>query len=127
MTLQLKKNKLDKRLKYIHARKKVSIIIYVATCTAVLIFSIVAASIATPRVASGADRLTGNRDWLLLKKFEFSIDEDVVTVSIKEIKKKMDVFMKNVQLLGMKDDVCSRDIRLARTVDLQRIIKPPNH
>ena len=71
--------------------------------------------------------MTGNRDWLLLKKFEFSIDEDVVTVSIKEIKKKMDVFMKNVQLLGMKDDVCSRDIRLARTVDLQRIIKPPNH
>ena len=37
MTLQLKKNKLDKRLKYIHARKKVSIIIYVATCSAVFI------------------------------------------------------------------------------------------
>ncbi|KAG5625021.1 hypothetical protein H5410_010239 [Solanum commersonii] len=178
--LQLKKNKLDKRLKYIHAWRKVSNIIFVATFAAVLICSVVAAAIAAPPVASALaaaasiplgsmgkwidsllknyeDAVKGQKELVntmhvgtfitikdldsirvlidrleieiesLLKKVEFAIDEDAVKVAIEEIRKKLDVFMKNVEDLGMQADVCSRDIRRARTVILQRIIKPPNH
>ncbi|XP_057782971.1 UPF0496 protein At4g34320-like [Salvia miltiorrhiza] len=59
---------------------------------------------------------------------EFAMmNEEAVRVGIEEIKKKLDVFMKNVEELGAQADNCSRDIRKARTVILQRIIKPPPH
>ncbi|KAL1557991.1 UPF0496 protein [Salvia divinorum] len=53
--------------------------------------------------------------------------EEAVRVGIGEIKKKVEVFMRKVEELGAMADGCSRDIRKARTVILQRIIKPPPH
>ncbi|KAB2635713.1 hypothetical protein D8674_026247 [Pyrus ussuriensis x Pyrus communis] len=59
----------------------------------------------------------------LLRNASFAIDEEAVKVAIEEIKKKLGVFMKNVEDLGTQADICCRDIRRARTVVLQRIIK----
>lgn len=53
--------------------------------------------------------------------------DDMVKIAIEEIKLKLNSFMKNVDDLGMQADNCSRDVRRARTVVLQRIIKPPQH
>lgn len=178
--LQMRKNKLDKRLKYIHAWRKVSSIIFVATFASVLICSVVAAAMAAPPVAAALaaaasiplgsmgkwidsllknyeDAVKGQKDVIhsmnvgtyvaikdldnirvlidrleldievLLKNVDFAIKENAVRLGIAEIKKKLDVFMKNVDDLGVQADVCSRDIRRARTVVLQRIIKHPNH
>ncbi|GAA0170186.1 hypothetical protein LIER_24498 [Lithospermum erythrorhizon] len=178
--LQLKKSKLDKKLKYIHAWRKVSNVIFVATFAAVLICSVVAAAVASPPLAATLAAATslplgsmgkwidslfknyenavkGQKDVInsmhvgtyvaikdldnirvlidkleieiesLLKQAEFIINEEAVKVGIEEIKKKLDVFMKNVEDLGVQADMCSRDIRRARTVVLQRIIKYPNH
>ncbi|KAG6525728.1 hypothetical protein ZIOFF_015695 [Zingiber officinale] len=50
--MQMRKNKLDKKLKSIKAWRKVSSIIFAATLTTFLICSIVAAAIATPPVAT---------------------------------------------------------------------------
>ncbi|KAK9286044.1 hypothetical protein L1049_014423 [Liquidambar formosana] len=178
--LQLRKNKLDKKLKYIHAWRKVSSMIFVATFAAVLICSVVAASMAAPPVAAAMaaassipvgsmgkwvdslwqnyeNALRGQREILnsmqvgtfiaikdldtirvlisrleieiesLLQTADFAIEEEAVKVGIEEIKKKLGVFMKNVEDLGVQADMCSRDIRRARTVVLQRIIKHPNN
>ena len=68
----------------------------------------------------------------LVKSAEFAIDgsdeagEEAVRVGIEEVRKHLGVFMKVVDELGAQADVCSRDIRRARTVVLQRIIKNPN-
>ena len=48
--LQIKKSKLDKKMKSVKAWKKVSMIIFAATFTAVLICSVVAAALAAPPV-----------------------------------------------------------------------------
>ncbi|XP_021896671.1 UPF0496 protein At4g34320-like [Carica papaya] len=178
--LQLRKNKLDKKLKYIHAWRKVSSMIFVATFAAVLICSVVAAAMAAPPVAAALaaatsiplgsmgkwidslwknyeNALRGQKEVIssmqagtyvaikdldnirvlidrleieiesLLKTVDFAIEEDAVKIAIEEIKKKLGVFMKNVEDLGLQADLCSRDIRRARTVVLQRIIKPPNN
>jgi hypothetical protein len=53
-------------------------------------------------------------------------DEEAVKFGIEEIKKKLESFMKSVEDLGEQADRCSRDIRRARTVVLQRIIRNPN-
>lgn len=53
-------------------------------------------------------------------------DEEAVKLAVEEIKKKLEVFMKSIEELGEQADQCSRDIRRARTVVLQRIIKYPN-
>lgn len=53
-------------------------------------------------------------------------DEEAVKFGVEEIKKKLEVFMKSVEDLGEQADRCSRDIRRARTVVLQRIIRHPN-
>jgi hypothetical protein len=53
-------------------------------------------------------------------------DEEAVKFGIEEIKKKLENFMKSVEDLGEQADRCSRDIRRARTVVLQRIIRNPN-
>ncbi|GAB4853930.1 hypothetical protein Ancab_018139 [Ancistrocladus abbreviatus] len=50
--LQLRKNKLDKKIKHIHVWRKVSSIIFAATFAAVLICSVVVAAVAAPPVAS---------------------------------------------------------------------------
>lgn len=177
--LQLKKSKLDKKLRYVHAWKKVSNIIFVATFAAVLICSVVAAATMAPTVAAALaaataipgsmgkwieslwknyeNELKGQREVIssmqvgtyvaikdldnirvlidrleielesLLKTAEFAISEDAVKLGIEEIRKKMVVFTKNVEDLGVQADMCSRDIRRARTVVLQRIIKHPNN
>ena len=178
--LQLRKNKLDKKLKYIHAWRKVSSIIFVATFASVLICSVVAAAMAAPPVAAALaaatavpvgsmgkwieslwknyeDALKGQKEVIssmqvgtyvaikdldnirvlidrleieidaLLQTADFAIEEEAVKVAIEEIKKKLGVLMKNVEDLGVQADICSRDIRRARTVVLQRIIKHPNN
>ncbi|RRT69747.1 hypothetical protein B296_00018745 [Ensete ventricosum] len=62
----------------------------------------------------------------LLDNADFAIkDVETVKVVIEEIKKKLEVFMKSVEDLGEQTDKCSRDIRRARTVVLQRIIRTP--
>ncbi|GLT98079.1 hypothetical protein SLE2022_156030 [Rubroshorea leprosula] len=62
----------------------------------------------------------------LLQNADFAIEEEPVKIVIEEIKKKMEVFMKNAENLGAQVDLCSSDIRQARRVVLQRIIKNPN-
>ncbi|CAI8618518.1 unnamed protein product [Vicia faba] len=177
--LQVRKNKLDKKLKSIHSWRKVSSMIFVATFAAVLICSVVAAAIAAPTVAAALaaataipigsmgkwidslwrnyeNALKGQKEVIgsmqagtyvaikdldnirvlidrleteiesLLHNLDFAIEEEAVKIGIEEIKKKLGVFMKNVEDLGVQADVCSRDIRRARTVVLQRIIKHPN-
>ncbi|KAK7274099.1 hypothetical protein RIF29_15173 [Crotalaria pallida] len=178
--LQLRKSKLDKKLKYIHTWRKVSGVIFVATVAAVLICSIVAAAIASPHVAAAIaaataipigsmgkwidslfknyeDALKGHKEVnitmqvgtyvaikdldnirvlidrleaeieSLLQNVDFAIEEEALKVAIEEIKKKLGIFMKNVDDLGVQADACSRDIMRARTVVLQRIIKLPNN
>ncbi|KAF2316566.1 hypothetical protein GH714_041907 [Hevea brasiliensis] len=72
------------------------------------------------------DRLEIDIEALMLNA-EFAIEEEAVKVAIEEIKKKLEAFMKHVEELGVQADTCSRDIRRARTVVLQRIIKHPNN
>ncbi|KAM1151896.1 hypothetical protein FF1_034560 [Malus domestica] len=178
--LQMRKNKLDKKLKCINAWRKVTGMIFVATFAAVLICSVVAAAMAAPPVAAALaaassipvgsmgnwidslwknyeNALRGQKEVIssmqvgtyvaikdldnirvlidrleidiesLLHNASFAIDEEAVKVAIEEIKKKLGVFMKNVEDLGTEADICSRDIRRARTVVLQRIIKHSNN
>ncbi|GLT58149.1 hypothetical protein SLA2020_310690 [Shorea laevis] len=178
--LQFRKNKLDKKLKYIHAWRKVSNMIFVASFAALLICSVVAAAMAAPPVAAALaaatsipvgsmgkwidslwknyeNALKGQKEMIssmqagtyvaikdldsirvlidrleidieaMLQTADFAIEEEAVKVGIEEIKKKLGVFMKNVDDLGTQADLCSRDIRRARTVVLQRIIKQPNN
>ncbi|RVW73289.1 UPF0496 protein [Vitis vinifera] len=63
----------------------------------------------------------------LLQNADFAIqEEDAVKLVIEEIKKKLHGFMETIEMLGQNTDKCSRDIRRARTVILQRIIRHPN-
>ncbi|KAK6120923.1 hypothetical protein DH2020_045337 [Rehmannia glutinosa] len=181
--LQSKKNKLDKKLKYIHAWRKVSSVIFAATFAAVLICSVVAAAMAAPPVAAALAAATsiplgsmgkwidsllknyetavrGQKEIInymsvgnivaikdldnirvlidrlevdietLMRNAEFAInnnEEDAVRIVVEEIRKNLGVFMRNIEELGFQADNCSRDIRRARTVILQRIIKQPHH
>ncbi|WOL11649.1 UPF0496 protein 1-like [Canna indica] len=177
--LQLRRNKLDKKLKSIKAWRKVSSIIFAATLAAILICSVVAAAVAAPPVAAALaaaasipigsmgkwidslmqdyeTALKGQKELLssmqvgtfvaikdlesirvlidkleteitsLLDNSDFAIkDAEAVKFGIEEIRKKLEVFTKSVEDLGEQADKCSRDIRRARTVVLQRIIKNP--
>ncbi|XP_020104032.1 UPF0496 protein 1-like [Ananas comosus] len=63
----------------------------------------------------------------LLGSAEFALrDEEAVRLGIEEIQRKMDEFMQSIEDLGEQADRCSREIRKARTVVLQRIIRHPN-
>ncbi|KAL3614132.1 hypothetical protein CASFOL_042206 [Castilleja foliolosa] len=62
----------------------------------------------------------------LLRSADFGADEGRVKLAVREIKKKMVVFTKNIDELEAQADKCSRDIRRDRNVILQRIIKHPN-
>jgi len=178
--LQLRKNKLDKKLKCIHTWRKVSSMIFVATFATVLICSVVAAAMTAPPVVAAVaaastiplgsmgkwidslwknyeNALKGQKEVIstmqvgtyvaikdldnirvlidrleieieaLMRTTDFAIEHGAVKVAIEEIKKKLGVFMKNVEDLGVLADTCSRDIMRARTVVLQRIIKNPNN
>ncbi|WOK92376.1 UPF0496 protein 1 [Canna indica] len=176
--LQLKKRKLDKKLKAFKTWRKVSSIIFAATFAAVIICSVVAAAIAAPPVAASLaaaaaipipmgkwidsllkgyqEALRGQKEivssmyagtyvsvkdldviQLLVDRLESQIkslldnadfafrDEEAVRFVMEEIRKKLEVFMKSVEVLGEQADRCSRDIRRARTVILQKIIRQP--
>jgi hypothetical protein len=178
--LQLRKNKLDKKLKCIHTWRKVSSMIFVATFATVLICSVVAAAMTAPPVVAAVaaastiplgsmgkwidslwknyeNALKGQKEVIstmqvgtcvaikdldsirvlidrleieieaLMRTTDFAIEHGAVKVAIEEIKRKLGVFMKNVEDLGVLADTCSRDITRARTVVLQRIIKNPNN
>nr|DAD21750.1 TPA_asm: hypothetical protein HUJ06_023213 [Nelumbo nucifera] len=69
------------------------------------------------------DRLEIEMD-SLMQNADFALrEEDAVKFGIEEIKKKLGIFVKSIEDLGEHADKCSRDIRRARTVVLQRIIK----
>ncbi|KAG6777812.1 hypothetical protein POTOM_017648 [Populus tomentosa] len=178
--LQLRKNKLDKKLKCIHAWRKVSSMIFAAAFATVLICSVVAAAMTAPPVVAAVaaastiplgsmgkwidslwknyeNAVKGQKEVIstmqvgtyvaikdldiirvlidrleieieaLMRTTDFAIEHGAVKVAIEEIKKKLGVFMKNVEDLGVLADTCSRDIMRARTVVLQRIIKIPNN
>lgn len=178
--LQLRKSKIDKKLRHVKVWRKVSSIIFAAAFAAILICSVVAAAMAAPPVAAALAAATsipvgsmgkwfdslwkdyevalkGQKEVIrsmhvgtyvaimdldsirvlvdrleiqidsLLQSADFALrDEETVKFGIGEIKKKLGVFMKSIEDLGEQADKCSRDIRRARTVVLQRIIKKPN-
>lgn len=88
--LQLRKNKLDKKLKQIHTLRKVSCIIFVVTVATVLICSVVAAAIASPHLAAALAAVTAipigsMGKWIdsLMKNFENALKgQKAVTISI---------------------------------------------
>eukprot|EP01018_Ginkgo_biloba_P031920 Gb_10039 [translate_table: standard] len=62
----------------------------------------------------------------ILSNIDFCLgNQAAVQIGIEEIKRKQESFMKTMEDLGEHVDHCSRDIRLARTLVVQRIIKPP--
>lgn len=177
--LQLRKSKLDKKLRYLHAWRKVSSMIFAATFAVILICSVVAAAVAQPHVAGALaaaasipvcsvgkwidsllknyeNAVKGQKETIvamqvgtglvisdlenirvlvdrleieiqsMLQNAELAVEEGEVKIGVEEIKKKLSAFMKNIDQLGVQADNCSRDIRRARTVVLQRIIKSPN-
>lgn len=177
--LQLRKKKLDKKLKSAKVWRRVSSIIFAAACAAVLICSVVAAAVAVPPVAAALaaatsiplgsmgkwfdslwknyqDALKGQKELIntmqvgtfvaikdldsirvlvdqleiqlgsLLLAADFALwDEEAVKLAVDDIRGKLATFMKSIEDLGEQADRCSRDIRRARTVVLQRIIKHP--
>lgn len=179
--LQLRKRKLDKKLKSMKTWRRVANVIFVAAFVSVLIFSVVAAAIAAPPVVTalaGAlavpigsvgkwcnslwkryeNALKGQREVIssmqvgtyitmkdlenirllvnkleihiesLLQNADFALREDeAVKLAMDEIKKKLEVFMDTIENLSEHADKCSRDIRRARTVILQRIIRHPTN
>lgn len=62
----------------------------------------------------------------LFGNVDFINEEKAVKIGIEEIKKKVEVFKKNVEDLRSQTDKCIRDVQRARTVVLRRLIKPPN-
>lgn len=178
--LQVKKRKLDKKLKSLKTWRRVSNAIFVAAFVSVLIFSVVAAAIAAPAFVTalaGAlavpigsvgrwcsslftgyeNAIKSQRDVLssmqvaayitlkdldsirvLINKIEIQIesmlqnadfavrDDDAVELAMDEIKKKMELFTETLETLSEHAAKCSREIRRARTVVIQRIIRHPS-
>ncbi|KMZ70927.1 hypothetical protein ZOSMA_18G00150 [Zostera marina] len=64
----------------------------------------------------------------MIRNVDFTADreDESVRFVVDEIKKKLGLFTKNIQELEEQADRCTRDIRKARTVVLQRIIKHPS-
>ncbi|KAJ1377778.1 hypothetical protein SESBI_48531 [Sesbania bispinosa] len=178
--LQIRKRKLDKKLKSLKTWKRVSNAIFVAAFVSVLIFSVVAASVAAPPVVTaiaaalavpigsvgkwcnslfkGYEKaLKGQREVIssmqvgtyislkdldnirvltnklevqlesLLQNADFALrNEDVIKLAIEEIKKKIETFSETMETLSEHADKCSRQIRRARTVVIQNIIKRPD-
>lgn len=177
--LQIRKQKLDKKLKSLKTLRRVSNCIFVAVFVSVLIFSVVAAAVAAPPVITalagalavpigsvgkwcnslfkGYEKsLKGQREVIssmqvgtcitlkdlenirfciekleiemesLLQNAEFALkNEDAIKLAIDEIKKNIETFSDIIESLSEQADKCSREIRRARTVVLQKIIKYP--
>lgn len=177
--LQIRKRKLDKKLKSLKSWKRVSNAIFLAAFVSVLIFSVVAASIAAPPVVTalaaalvvplgsvgkwcnslfkGYEKaLKGQREVVdsmqlgtyislkdldnirvLTNKLELQLEsilqnadfalknEDVIKIAIDEIKKNIETFSETLETLSANADKCSRQIRKARAVVIQNIIKRP--
>ncbi|XP_006286139.2 UPF0496 protein At4g34320 [Capsella rubella] len=65
----------------------------------------------------------------LVKSAEYAVEHGAVKIRIHEINEMLLVFKKNIEELETQADLsdsCNRDIRIARAVILQRIIKHPN-
>ncbi|KAL5987121.1 hypothetical protein ACLOJK_041117 [Asimina triloba] len=178
--LELRKSKLDKKLKSAKTWRKVSCIIFATAFVAVVICAVVAAAVAAPPVAAALAAATsvpvgtvgkwvnslfknyeaaikGQKElvssmWMgtfiavkdmdniraLVDRLEIEIesllanavfaqrDEEAVRFAIEEIKKKLGTFTNGLEDLGNHIDSCSRDIRLARTLVVQKIIKRPS-
>lgn len=78
------------------------------------------------RIWVRVDRLEAQFD-SLLENVEFALGhEEGMKFAIEKIKKKQEMFMKSIEELGKQTDRCSREIKRARTVVLQRIIRHPN-
>ncbi|XP_058069137.1 UPF0496 protein 1-like [Magnolia sinica] len=178
--LQLRKSKIDKKLKSAKTWRKVSCIIFASAFVAVVICAVVTAAVAAPPVAAAVAAaasvplgsmgkwfnslwknyevaLKGEKEiigsmWVgtfvaikdmdtiralvdhleievesLLQNADFALrDDEAVRFGIEEIKKKLGVFMKSLEDLGDHLNGCIRDIRMARTLVVQKIIKHPN-
>ncbi|RYQ80329.1 hypothetical protein Ahy_Scaffold1g106817 isoform F [Arachis hypogaea] len=62
----------------------------------------------------------------MLQNAVFAIgNEDAVKLAIDEIKKRIEHFSDIIETLSEQADKCSREIRRARTVVIQKIIKYP--
>ncbi|XVF17823.1 hypothetical protein REPUB_Repub10bG0157800 [Reevesia pubescens] len=60
----------------------------------------------------------------LLHTADFALrEEDAVKLAIDEIKRKLEVFMETIEKLGRQAVTCSRNIRMARKVILQKMMK----
>ncbi|KAK8606786.1 hypothetical protein V6N13_052543 [Hibiscus sabdariffa] len=60
----------------------------------------------------------------LLHNADFALrEEDALKLAIEEIKRKLEAFMTTIEDLGRQADACSRDIRMARAVVLQKMMK----
>ncbi|GMI68884.1 hypothetical protein like AT2G18630 [Hibiscus trionum] len=60
----------------------------------------------------------------LLHNADFALrEEDALKFTIDEIKRKLEAFMTTIEELGRQADSCSRDIRMARTLVLQKMMK----
>ncbi|XP_010447098.1 PREDICTED: UPF0496 protein At4g34320-like [Camelina sativa] len=61
------------------------------------------------------------------KSDKYAVELKAVMIGVNAIKKILEVFEKNIEELETQVDLCSRDIRRARTVILQRIINHLNN
>ncbi|XWS29326.1 hypothetical protein CRYUN_Cryun24cG0019500 [Craigia yunnanensis] len=60
----------------------------------------------------------------LMHNADFALrEEDAVKLAIDEIKKKLDVFMETIEILGRQANMCGSNIRMARTLVLQTMKK----
>ncbi|XP_039173663.1 UPF0496 protein At4g34320 [Eucalyptus grandis] len=155
--LWIKKKKIEKKLKSIQMWRKISSMIPVVTFAAILIYSVTAATVASPPVVvalAAATAMDVIGKWIdslwknceealkrreevitsmqmksLLQKADFPIEAgaEAVKLGIADIKKKLRDFMKDAKGLGKDVDMCSCNIQRSRLVVLQRIIKPPTN
>lgn len=176
-----RKNKLDNKLKSIKSWRKISSLIFVAAFVAVVLCSIVAASVSAPPVltalaaAAVAVPVGSVGTWInsLFKGYQNAIEgeskvlstmqvgtfiaisdldsikaltenleiqirsmldntdfvlreNEAVRLGMEEIKRKMGAFTRSVEQLGEQNDHYRRDIRMARTVVLRKIINYPS-
>ena len=63
----------------------------------------------------------------MLQSSDFALrNEDAVKFAIDEIKKNIDIFAETIEALSKQADECSRQIRMARTVVVKKIINYTN-
>ncbi|KAE8715694.1 UPF0496 protein [Hibiscus syriacus] len=59
----------------------------------------------------------------LLQTADFVLRQDVLKLAMDEIKRKLGEFMEIIEILGQQADKCGHDIRMARAVILQRMMR----